>query len=84
MLQENNKEKRKVRVYALTSNCQVIGIWTNLYKLCTDRNKVGKFPSYSKLSKEIALLRQTNANIDKLEFTTKDNLQYTIQIDILR
>jgi hypothetical protein len=81
MLKENIKEKRKIRVYVLTSECQVIGIWTNLLKLCTDRNEIEKFPSYSKLSKEIALLRKDGAIADKLDFTTKWGKVYTIQID---
>lgn len=71
-------------VYVLINECNVIGTWTNIKHLCSDMAEKTEFVSYSKISKEIANLRKEGMTTGKLEFTTKDNVQYTIQIDILR
>ena len=71
-------------IYILTSECKILGSWTNLKQLCIDRNEVEKFASYSKLSKEIAELRKTDEQTDILTVNTKDGKTYQIKIEILQ
>jgi hypothetical protein len=71
-------------VYILLSNCEVVGTWTNLKHLCNDMSEKTEFVSYSKLSKEVATLRKNGMDTGKLDFTTKDGVKYTVQIDILK
>jgi hypothetical protein len=71
-------------VYVLINECNVLGTWTNLKHLCNDMSEKTEFVSYSKLSKEVATLRKNGTDTGKLEFTTKDGVKYTVQIDVLR
>jgi hypothetical protein len=73
-------------IYILLHQNQVIGTWSNLKHLCNEMNQKESFISYSKVSKDISTLRQNNedATSEKLEFITKDDKEYTIQIEPLR
>ena len=72
------------KVYVLTKECQVLGVWTNLKYLCHDRKSIGTFPSYSKLSKEIALLRSQNVETPTLNVLTKDDVKYEIKVELIK
>jgi hypothetical protein len=72
------------KVYVLVSNCQILGVWTNLKYLCRDRQILGFFPSYSKLSKEIALIRNNAVETPVLDVTTKDNAKYQIKVEVVK
>lgn len=81
-MNDTNSRSKGQNVYALTCDNEIIGIWTNLSKLCTDRNLIEKFVSYSKLSKEIAIMRQNGMDKPILEVTTKDKI-YKIHAQVL-
>jgi hypothetical protein len=71
-------------IYILLSDKEVVGTWHRLRTLCNDRAKVETFPSYSKLSKEIAEQRSRAIERPSLVFTTKDGKPYIIQVDLLQ
>lgn len=72
------------KVYVLSSNCLIVGVWTNLKQLCVDMALIEKFPSYSNLSKVIAPLRKNNTNSFSFDITTKENKTYQIKVEILK
>ena len=72
------------KVYVLSSECQIIGVWTNLKYLCRDRCEIERFASYSKLSKEIAELRKSDEQSNILTVNTKDGKTYQIKIEMLQ
>jgi hypothetical protein len=71
-------------IYVLLSEQEIVGTWHRLRTLCNDRNAIEVFPSYSKLSKEVALQRAEGNERPTLSFTTKDGKPYTIQVAILQ
>lgn len=71
-------------IYILLSDKEVVGTWHRLRTLCIDRAKVEPFPSYSKLSKDVAAQRNEGNERPTLTFTTKDGKPYTIQVDLLQ
>jgi hypothetical protein len=72
------------KVYILLSEGSILGAWTNLKYLCRDRNTEGSFPSYSKLSKDIAALRSESDETPVLTIKTKDNKDFQIKVEIVR
>ncbi|MEY4906162.1 MAG: hypothetical protein RLZZ292_3977 [Bacteroidota bacterium] len=71
-------------IYILISEHEVVGTWHRLRTLCNDRSQLETFPSYSKLSKDIAIQRNEGNERPTLVFTTKDGKSYTIQVDTLQ
>jgi hypothetical protein len=72
------------KVYVLSANCEIIGVWTNLKQMCIDRALIEKFPSYSKLSKDVATLRNESDDLPVLEIKTKDGKAYQIKTEKLK
>ena len=72
------------KIYIMLSDGEVLGAWTNLKYLCRDRNTEGVFPSYSKLSKDIAALRSEGHETPILDVKTKDGKTYQIKVELVR
>ncbi|MBL7815209.1 MAG: hypothetical protein JNL70_09370 [Saprospiraceae bacterium] len=72
------------KIYILLFEGTVLGAWTNLKYLCRDRNTEGVFPSYSKLSKDIAALRNEGNDTPVLSIKTKDSKEYQIKVELVR
>ncbi len=72
------------KVYILSFECEILGAWTNLKQMCIDRSLIENFTSYSKLSKDVAQLRNQNEEIPTLEIKTKDFKAYQIKIEKLK
>lgn len=72
------------KIYIMLSEGEILGAWTNLKYLCRDRNTEGEFPSYSKLSKEIAALRGEGVEMPVLDVKTKDGKTYQIKVELVR
>lgn len=65
------------KVYILLRDGVILDVWANLKQLCEDKNKEGKFISYSKLSK-------MSKESGQLIFEGKDDQSYIIEIKIIR
>ncbi len=72
------------KVYVLSANCQVLGVWTNLKQLCYDRLQIEKFASYSTLSKVVAQMKKDNDESFTFEVATKDGKTYQLKMEILQ
>ena len=73
------------KVYVLSLNNEILGVWTNLKHLCNDMLMSGvQFSSYSKLSKELSDQRKEETEKNMLEVTTKDGKQYKILVEIVK
>jgi hypothetical protein len=68
------KRPKGQNVYILVLDNQILGVWTNLTKLCVDRNAIENFVSYSKISKDIAIMRQNGEDKPILEVKTTDKI----------
>jgi hypothetical protein len=73
-MNEKNSRSRGQNVYVLILDNQLLGVWTNLLKLCRDRNEIENFVSYSKISKDIAIMRQNGDDKPILEVKTTDKI----------
>lgn len=71
-------------IYILLFECQILGTWRNLRQLCKDRNEIENFASYSKLSKEVALIRKDENALQQIEVITKQAKSYQIKIEVLK
>ncbi len=71
-------------VYILLQEQEIIGTWSNLKHLCDDMSVREEFTSYSKLSKEVSVLRRDGIEITSLNFTTREGKNYTLKIEKLR
>jgi hypothetical protein len=76
-------ETKGRKIYVLTSNCKIIGTWSNLRHLCVELKEKG-FPSYSKLSKTVALLRKDGNETPEIDVSMKDGQPYQIKVEILK
>lgn len=75
---------RKAKVYVLTSNCNVIGVWTNLTKLIKDLDKADV--SYFKLYRKIKVIQNegdTDLKNFKHEFTNTEGVEFQITIKVV-
>ena len=70
------------KVYILLSDCEILGVWTNLKYLCDAHDDI-RFPSYSKLSKDIAILRKEGTENPCIHFETKTK-KYQIKVEIIK
>jgi hypothetical protein len=71
-------------VYILLYEQEIIGTWSNLKHLCVDMIVHEEFTSYSKLSKDISMLRRDGTEVTSLDFTTREGKKYTLKIEKLR
>lgn len=72
-------KERKTKVYVLTSNCEVIGIWTNLTKLVNDLGNTDV--SYFKLYRKIKSLKtDVDSKAFKYEFINTEGVEFQITI----
>lgn len=71
------KERKEKRYYVLMSECNLLGLWSNLSKLCEDMKKENEsFKSYHSL-----------ARMDKsqvMEFSDKNKKEYTLYVTTLK
>ena len=73
---QDNKKARRYAIVLL--NCELLGLWGNLKKLCEEQKEIdSEFLSYSSLSKK----RTTDEN--PIKFTTEKG-DYQIYIEKLR
>lgn len=73
------------KVYVLSLNCEILGVWTNLKHLCIDMLNTGvQFSSYSKLSKELSEQRKQDIEKNVLEVSTKDGKLYKILVEVIK
>ena len=72
------------KIYALTSNCKILGVWSNLAALVTDFNKSGtKTLSYFKIYRQIKAHTE-GAESFIYEFADTEGIEYQITVEQLK
>ncbi len=73
------KERKKAnKQYVLLADCEVLGVWGNLKKLCEDMKvKDGDFLSYSSLSKK-------KKHENPIIFKNDDGVTYKVYVEVVK
>jgi hypothetical protein len=70
------------KIYALTSNCKILGVWSNLACLVNDFNKTSKTLSYFKIYR---LIKQHTEGVESFIYEFTDNgTTYQITVESLQ
>ena len=79
-------ETKGRKIYALTSNCEIIGVWSNLTSLVNDFNKSTKTLSYFKIYRQIKFHTEGGLLLENFtyEFRDKDGIAYQIKVKALQ
>ncbi len=79
-------ETKGRKLYTLISECEIVGIWSNLAALINEFNNGSNILSYFKIYRLIKSHTEggQNLNLFRYDFIDKENKEYQIKIEILK
>lgn len=79
-------ETKGRKIYAVTSNCEIVGVWSNLSNLVTDLNKSNIALVYFKIYRKLKKHTEGGQPIETFtyDFTDNDGKAYQIKIETLK